>query len=85
MYRKIRYFFKVTDNNLYLKNEALLAAGTFNIRGAPYKINKVIKKQRIKNKEFDGSGNNNIHISASSNKGETNNLGIIAASAENHA
>jgi threonine dehydratase len=45
------YFFKVTDNNLYLKNEALLAAGTFNIRGAPYKINKVIKKQRIKNKE----------------------------------
>ena len=56
--QKSNTFSKIIDNNLYLKNEALQATGTFKIRGALYKIDKIIKEQKAKDNRFDFSNSN---------------------------
>ena len=91
--QKSNTFSKIIDNNLYLKNEALQATGTFKIRGALYKIDKIIKEQKAKDNRFDFSNSNsNSKATNSDNRNmgdrysdKKNNLGIIAASAGNHA
>ncbi|MGN6346521.1 MAG: threonine ammonia-lyase [Candidatus Nitrosocosmicus sp.] len=98
--QKSNTFSKIIGNNLYLKNEALQATGTFKIRGALYKIDKLIKEQKTKDNRFDSlsssssDSSNNISNSitisdnyniSNRNHGKKNSLGIIAASAGNHA
>src|SRR5919112_3998139 len=90
--QKSNTFSKATGNNIYLKNEALQATGTFKIRGALYKIDKIIKEQKAtKGNEIDAhvsniinDGNNNTSNSSNRDINKSN-LGIIAASAGNHA
>ncbi|HXT83149.1 MAG TPA: pyridoxal-phosphate dependent enzyme [Verrucomicrobiae bacterium] len=91
--QKSNTFSKIIGNNLYLKNEALQATGTFKIRGALYKIDKIIREQKAKDNRFDYSNSNsNSKATNIDNRNiidrysdKKNNLGIIAASAGNHA
>jgi threonine dehydratase len=87
--QKSNTFSKVIGNNLYLKNEALQATGTFKIRGALYKIDKIIKEQKTKDNKIDDYSssiiNGDNHKISDNSKVQKNSLGIIAASAGNHA
>ncbi len=87
--QKSNTFSEIIGNNLYLKNEALQATGTFKIRGALYKIDKIIKEQKTKDNRFDTGSNSSTANSDNPNITniyyEKRNLGIIAASAGNHA
>ncbi len=88
--QKSNTFSKIIGNNIYLKNEALQATGTFKIRGAIYKIDKIIKEQRAtKGNELDGHSssiiNSDNHNTSNSNNIMKSSLGIISASAGNHA
>ena len=91
--QKSNTFSKITGINIYLKNESLQATGTFKIRGALYKIDKIVKEKKIKSIGFSNLGsssssNSNSHNISRSNKASSSEkgyLGIIAASAGNHA
>ena len=90
--QKSNTFSKIIGNNVYLKNEALQATGTFKIRGALYKVDKIIKEQKSKGNEIDVPASNIINNGGINNTSNScngdinkNNLGIIAASAGNHA
>jgi threonine dehydratase len=88
--QKSNTFSKVIGSNLYFKNESLQATGTFKIRGALYKIDKIIKEQRTKSNEFNGSISGATTSSAqyqsnSDSSSKKNSIGVIAASAGNHA
>ena len=84
--KKSNTFSKVIGSNIYLKNESLQATGTFKIRGALYKIDKIIKEQKVKiNKSNSSSSSSNNTSSGNSSSGCETSLGIIAASAGNHA
>ena len=83
--QKSNTFSKIIGSNLYLKNESLQATGTFKIRGALYKIDKIIKEHQIKSNEFNIPSS--IHDKSIDNDGnnDKDKIGIIAASAGNHA
>src|SRR3712207_1864854 len=85
--QKSNTFSSIIGNNLYLKNESLQTTGTFKIRGALYKIDKLVKEHRIKNRKPNMS--NNIYSISQNGNGNINSggnsIGIIAASAGNHA
>jgi threonine dehydratase len=89
--QKSNTFSKVIGSNLYLKNESLQATGTFKIRGALYIIDKIIKERKAKDDEIDAHtrniSNGNIKNTSNSSNDDNHksNLGIIAASAGNHA
>jgi threonine dehydratase len=88
--QKSNTFSSITGSSLYLKNESLQTTGTFKIRGALYKIDKVAKGHRLKDKESKNNKNIN-HVRHDNNDDSTicgsdgNILGVIAASAGNHA
>jgi len=85
--QKSNTFSNIIGSNLYLKNESLQTTGTFKIRGALYKIDKLVKEHRIKNRKPNMS--NNIYSISQNGNGNINSggnsIGIIAASAGNHA
>ena len=90
--QKSNTFSKIVGNNLYLKNETLQWTGTFKIRGALYKIDKILKEKKLKVSGIDININNVINVASNNNTNngnkevvDKNDLGIIAASAGNHA
>ena len=77
---------------IFISRTRLQATGTFKIRGALYKLDKIIKEQKSKGNEIDVPASNiindgGINNTSNSSNGDFNksNLGIIAASAGNHA
>src|ERR671929_430721 len=65
--QKSNTFSSITGSSLYLKNESLQTTGTFKIRGALYKKDKVAKGHRLKDKE--SKNNNNINHVRHDNNG----------------
>ncbi|MDQ4073035.1 MAG: threonine ammonia-lyase [Thermoproteota archaeon] len=85
--QKSNTFSNIIGSNLYLKNESLQTTGTFKIRGALYKIDKLVKEHRVMNRELNMSNYiNPVRQNGRVNKSSGGNIiGIIAASAGNHA
>lgn len=83
---KSNTFSKLIGANIYLKNESMQTTGTFKIRGALYKVDKIVKERKINNSIFSSDDFNVDSKKSNTNSDDNRKInGIIAASAGNHA